>query len=145
MSSKYKNNFNPIFINNYFKQLNNLFDKDDKNLIGKLDLIYNDYLTDANNNFDKYYNGLLYCCNYIFSLRQYYIKTHPVDDADIYNNNYIYFTNNNFIKFVNLYKFTIIKRYNNHIFNKEIMKLIIITFFKVNKFYNEFLRRNLFK
>jgi len=140
--SKYKNNFNPIFINNYFKQLNNLFDKNDLKLEDKLDLIYNDYLIDADNNFDKYYNGLFYCCNYIISLRKYYyIKTHPVNDAD---NDHICFTNNNFIEFLNLYKSTIIKRYNNHIFNKQIMKLIITAYLKVNELYNIALKRNLF-
>jgi len=53
--SKYKNNFNPNFINNYFKQLNNLFDKNDLELKDKLDLIYNNYLINENNNFDKYF------------------------------------------------------------------------------------------
>lgn len=140
--SKYKNNFNPIFINNYFKQLNNLFDKNDLKLADKLDLIYNDYLINENNNFDKYYNGLFYCCNYIFSLRQYYIKIHP--DEYTFNNDNIYFTSNKFIELVNQFKSVIINRYNNHILNKGIMKLIIITFLKVNELYNKVLIKNLF-
>lgn len=143
--SKYKNNFNPIFINNYFKQLNNLFDKDDLKLKNKLDLIYNDYLNNYNKDiYNKYYNGLLYCCNYIISLRQYYIKTHPNEHSFSNSDDNIYFTSNKFIEFVNLSKSIIINRYNDHILNKGIMNLIIKVYLKVNYFYNYFLKHNLF-
>lgn len=139
--SKYLNNYNPKFINNYFKQLNNLFDKNELMLKDKLDLIYNDYLIDADNNFDKYYNGLLYCYNYILSLHQYYMKTNKFINEKSDN---FFLTRNKFIEFVNSSKAVIIKKYNNHILDKSIMKLIITSFLKVNELYHDALIKNLF-
>lgn len=74
-----------------------------------------------------YFNGLLYCLNYINSI---YI--------------YVEGSNINQINFINKVKFWMIKEYNNHIIPKKTMKVIITAYLKVNELYNIALKRNLF-
>jgi len=129
MSLKYLNNFNPKFINNYFKyKLSFLFDKDDKNLDDKLYFIYKDYLYYKSKYDDityKYFKGLFYCLNYIKA----YI-----------NFKHERYTESEILNFKNL-EYDIIKmlkkRYNKPI-RKNLMKFIIITYMKVNECYNNF-------
>lgn len=125
MSLKYKNNFNPNFINDYFKKLNNNFDVTNEKLIEKLDLIYDDYLLDEENNFDKYFNGLLYCLNYIDAIYHYKYDKYIYHDFDEFN------------EFKVKVKTAIIKIFKKHKLNKENINLMIVSFLKVNEFYYE--------
>jgi len=116
------NNYNPKFINNYFKSLTILFFNDNNKNNVNINLIYKEYLKDEENNFYKYFNGLLYCLNYLQCLFE---KRYP----HRVNKEYKIFKE----KVINRY----IECYNMKQLKKSDIEFIITTFNKVNELYSD--------
>ena len=118
--------YNPKFINNYFISLNSLFINITQKDANKL---YKEYLKDEENNFDKYFNGLLYCLNYTQCVLE--IK-YPNSIKNFYDKKY-----GDYYSYKKSVINSCIEWYNKCKLTKKEIIFIITCYNKVNEFYND--------